>query len=155
MIFSIIYSVDIPSGLSITHYKPPNNQMRRKLWQCTEGDSSYEYGHLGEEWEKGKHRKYCAVLTRKEFEQFTEECELFAQNHETGGSIGAPGFEIGWVPAVSFSSERYSAIVSAYVTPIPTFHTREQFEARPSKLFDEDDWERVRRAVINQYGSEA
>lgn len=151
MIFSVIYSLDVPGDERIGRFKPPNNQLRRKLWQCTEDDSCYDYSHLGGRWEKGKHRKYCAVLTRKEFDQFVEECELIAQKHETMGSLGAPGFGIGWAPAISFDSNIDDAIANAYVTPIPTIHTREQFEAGPSKSFDEDDWERVRKAVINHY----
>jgi len=41
--FSVIYSVDVPQGVSIKDYTPP--QVNR-LWNRTEGDEQFEYGYL-------------------------------------------------------------------------------------------------------------
>lgn len=59
------------------------------------------------------------------------------------GSLGAPGFGVGWAPAISFHSDDQDAIQSAYVTPIP--------EVR-KQTFSERDWDRVREAVLAVYG---
>lgn len=140
MLFSIIYSVDTPKGVKITSYAPPQV---RKLWDRTEGDSEYEFGYLEGRWTKGKHRKWCAILDRDQFDQFVSHCGLCAEDVQTMGSIGAPGLGFGVSPAISFTSTDEDAILSAYVCPIP--------EVRKEQA-DERDWERVRRAVINVYG---
>ena len=61
MQFSVIYSVDIPQGISIKNFAPP--QVGR-LWTLTEGDQQYEYSYLEGRWEKGRHRKWTALLNR-------------------------------------------------------------------------------------------
>ncbi|HEX6986383.1 MAG TPA: hypothetical protein VF170_13455, partial [Planctomycetaceae bacterium] len=94
-------------------------------------------------WENGRHGKWAALLTREQFDEFVEATGLYAENTETMGSLGAPGFGWGWAPAVSFVSDDPDAIQSAYVTPIP-----ETTRARS----DERDWERVRGAVLAVYG---
>lgn len=68
---------------------------------------------------------------------------LFAEDVQTMGSIGAPGFGFGWAPAISFRSDDPDAIQSAYVTPLP--------EVRKESL-NERDWERVRDAVLAANG---
>jgi hypothetical protein len=69
---------------------------------------------------------------------------LVAEDVRTMGSLGSPGFGFGWAPAISFSDNgERRAILNAYVTPIP--ETRKQD-------WTEDDWERVRRAVLSIYG---
>jgi hypothetical protein len=67
MQFSVIYSVDVPQDVSITEYAPPSV---RRLWTRTEGDQQYEYSYLEGRWEKGKHRKWVALLNRKQFDDF-------------------------------------------------------------------------------------
>jgi hypothetical protein len=140
MQFSVIYSVDIPRGERISHYAPPHV---RKLWDKTEGDEQYEYSYLEGEWAKGRHRKWCAVLDKEQFEEFIDHCGLFAESTETMGSLGAPGFGYGWSPAISFRSDDCDAIQSAYVTPLP--ETRKEHG-------DERDWKRIREAVLSLYG---
>lgn len=140
MLFSIIYSVDVPEGVDLSDYTPPQVE---ELWDETEDDSSYEYGYLEGCWENGQHRKWCAILSREQFDEFVEQVGLIAEDVETMGSLGAPGFEFGWAPAVSFRSDDPDAIQSAYVTPIPE-------TTRPRS--DERDWERVRGAVLAVYG---
>lgn len=140
MRFSVIYSVDCPEGEDISRYVPPNVE---ELWDETEGDESYEYGYLEGRWETGTHRKYVAILEREEFDEFVRHCGLQAENVETLGSLGSPGFGFGWAPAISFTSDDPDCIASAYVTPLP--------ETRKVDC-DEDDWQRVRGAVLAVYG---
>jgi hypothetical protein len=139
MQFSVIYSADCPSGHDIMAFAPPNVAD----WEQTEGDDQYDYGYLEGEWENGHHRKWCAMLNRERFEEFVDHCGLVAESTETMGSLGAPGFGIGWAPAISFRGDAPNCIQSAYVTPIP--------EVRKEGC-DERDWQRVRGAVLAVYG---
>ena len=139
MLFSVIYSVDVPATTDIRDFVPP----QIKLWQKTEGNSEYDYGYLEGHWKKGKHRKWCALLTREQFDEFVQKIGLHAESTNTGGSLGAPGFGHGWAPAISFTSEDMDAIISAYVTPVP--------ESKKEKGGTERDWERIRRAVLSVY----
>ena len=142
MLFSVIYSADCPRSESIARFRPPQV---RKLWDMTEGDEQYEYGYLEGDWEKGKHRKWCALLTKDQFNDFVESIGLVADSTETMGSLGAPGFGFGWSPAISFRDDGDErAFLNAYVTPIP--------ETRKQK-FDERDWQRVRQAVLSVFGN--
>ena len=141
MQFSVIYSVDVPEGVCVSDYAPP--QVGR-LWTMTEAGES-EYAYLEGRWEKGgKHRKWVALLTRKQFDAFVSKLGLYAESTETMGSLGAPGFGFGWSPAISFNADHEDAIVNAYVTPIPET-TKEGG--------DEQDWRRVRRAVLSVYAA--
>ena len=139
MVFSIIYSVDVPSDVDVADFAPPDLD----LWDETEDDDQYGYGYLEGRWEEGHHRKWCAVLTRKEFDEFINCCGLFAEDVQTMGSLGAPGCGVGLSPAISFTSDDPDAIRSAYVTPLP--------EVR-KELGDERDWQRVRNAMLSVYG---
>jgi len=141
MQFSVIYSADVPEGVSIKDYAPP--QVGR-LWSLTEGDEQFEYSYLEGRWEKGKHRKWVALLTRKQFDAFVSKLSLYADSTETMGSLGAPGFGFGWSPAISFNADHEDAIVNAYVTPIPQ---------RTKAGGDEQDWKRVRQAVLSVYAA--
>lgn len=71
MLFSIIYSVDVPEDEDVLDYAPPETD---ELWQETEGDEQYEYGYLEGRWSVGSHRKWCAVLTRDQFDEFVRRC---------------------------------------------------------------------------------
>ena len=140
MLFSVIYTVDVPEDVDVLDLAPPQVE---ELWDETEGDEHYEYGYLEGQWEKGQHRKWCAILSREQFDEFVNKCGLNAENCETMGSVGAPGFGFGWAPAISFTSDDPDAIQSAYVTPLP----------ETSKAGgDEHDWDRVRSAVLAVYG---
>lgn len=68
---------------------------------------------------------------------------LVAEDVQTMGSLGAPGFGFGWAPAISFNGDDEDAILNAYVTPLPEVE---------KEGFDERDWQRVREAVLNVYG---
>ncbi len=61
MLFSVIYSADCPRNESIARFRPP---CARRLWDQTEGDHQYEYSYLEGEWDRGKHRKWCAMLDK-------------------------------------------------------------------------------------------
>ncbi|MFO0926153.1 MAG: hypothetical protein U0736_03820 [Gemmataceae bacterium] len=139
MLFSVIYSVDVPSNVSLKAYTPTCPS----LWTRTEGDEQYEYGYLEVRWEKGKHRKWTAVLTRDQFDAFVEKLGLVAEDVQTMGSLGAPGFGFGWAPAISFNGDDQDAILNAYVTPVSEIQ---------KDGFDEQDWQRVREAVLKVYG---
>ena len=140
MLFSIIFSVDVPEGVDLADHAPPRVE---ELWEETEDDSSYEYGYLEGRWENGSHRKWVAVLDRDQFDRFVGHCGLYAESTETMGAIGSPACPWGWSPAVSFTSDDPDCIASAYVTPLP----KSRREAG-----NERDWERVRGAVLAVYG---
>ena len=107
MQYSVIYSFDCPADVSVKRFQPP--KVRR--WDLTEcGPSEDEDG--------GKHRKYCALLTQEQFDDFVSHCGLFTDRTRTMGSLGAPGFGFGWSPAVSFRGDDCAAYQSAYVTPV-------------------------------------
>jgi len=72
-----------------------------------------------------------------------EHCGLQVEDVEAMGSLAAPGFGFGWAPATGCTSDDPDAIQSAYVTPIP--------ETRKESC-DEGDWDRVRSAVLADYG---
>ena len=138
MKFSVIYSVDVCEDVDVADFAPPDLD----LWNQTEGDDQYEYGYLEGCWENGSHRKWCAMLDREQFDAFVEHCGLFAEDCETMGSIGAPGFGFGWAPAISFNADHEDCIANAYVTPLPDVER---------ESFNEKDWERVRGAVLSVY----
>ena len=131
MQFSVIYSVDCPSDESIDSFAPPELE----LWNETEGDEQYELDYLEGCWEGGHHHKWAALLNREQFDEFVDHCGLTAEDVETMGSLGAPGFGFGWAPAISFNGHDSCALQNAYVTPIPDVE-REHC--------DERDWRRVR-----------
>ncbi len=139
MLFSVIYSADVPAGIDVLDHAPPQVG---DLWDETEADEQYEYAYLEGRWESGHHRKWCAILDRDQFDQFVRRCGLVAEDVRTMGSLGAPGFGLGWAPAISFRSDDPDCIASAYVTPLP--------EVRKESL-DQRDWERVRAAVLAVY----
>ena len=124
------------------HYLPP----KRHLWDQTEGDDCRSYDYLEGRWEKCKHRKLCAVLTKEQFREFVDRLGLHAEDVETMGSLGAPGFGFGWAPAISFRGDDEDAIQSAYVTPLATRNGTGS-PIRPNG-YTERDWSRIRKAVI-------
>lgn len=137
MLFSVIYSVDVPGGQDVWGFAPPQVE---ELWDETESGES-EYSYLEGDWENGAHKKWCAILTREQFDAFVDQCSMVAESTETMGSIGAPGCGY-WAPAISFNSDDPDCIANAYVTPLPEVEGRD---------FDEDDWERVKNAVLAVY----
>jgi hypothetical protein len=138
MRFSVIYSVDLPRDLPVHRVAPPG-----RMWELTEHGKT----QMSEVFPKGKHRKWCAILNRRQFNRFVEVTDLSADSTETMGSIGAPGFGIGWAPAISFNSEDTDCYQNAYVTPVPS-----RFVRKSGKPLTERDWERIRKAVVKIYG---
>lgn len=130
MLFSIIYSFECPADVSVKTLMPP----KRSRWKLTECGPS----EVCDGW---KHRKLCAILTRKQFTAFVEHCGLHAQDCETMGSVGAPGFGFGWAPAISFDRESDFGYANAYVTPVPR-----------KAPFSERNWGRIERATVAVYG---
>jgi len=136
MIFSVIYSFDCPRDISVNDYYPS----KRRLFDLTEQSDTVADAEI-----EGmpKHRKLCGILTREQFEEFLWDVQIYAEDVETMGSLGAPGLGFGLSPAISFGGDDYNAYQNAYVTPLP--------ETTKSEL-NERDWQRVRTAVINTYG---
>jgi hypothetical protein len=134
MEFSIIFSIDCPRDVSIGQFNPPKKQ--RHLWELTEDDRQYEYGYLEGAWRNGKHRKWCAILDRQQFEEFLDHTGLFAEDVATMGSIGAPGCGYGWAPAFSFRNDDPDAILSAYVTPLASAAEMGRFVQAVNEEYD-------------------
>lgn len=111
MKFFVIYSFDCIKSDSVKRYQPP----KVRTWEYSEGDEQFEYDYLEGDWVGGKHRKYCRTLSESEFFDFVNHCELEPEGCKTMGSLTGDG----WMPAISMRSEQYTAIVSAYITPIP------------------------------------
>lgn len=164
MEFSVIYSFDVRRDQSVEPYNPPKNQ-RRRLWDLTEGNEQYEFDYLGESYKHGKHRKWCALLTRKQFDEFVSHTGIYPEDVETLGSLGAPGCGFGLAPAISFNGgpDVYGKPIwqNAYVTPLPEVEPNwERFE-RPlldAKTIKEHKarrsdqvWDRIKRAILSVY----
>lgn len=144
MQFSIILSIDVPSSVRIGEIlNSIGRKVRRKLTQ-TEGKEQFEYGYLEGDWKGGDHRKLCGLLSRDAFDDLCCRLGLQAEDVETMGSLGAPGFGVGWSPAISFRAADTAAIVEAYVTPVPEFEATR--EPNPKA------WDRVKKAVLAVYG---
>lgn len=138
MLFSVIYSVDMPKDHSVQEWRPANH----RKWELTEWDDhegELAYANLP------KHRKYCKLLTRKEFDDFVWDQGLYMEDVETMGSIGAPGLGLFLAPAVSFTGDNDQIYQSAYVTPIPD-RISEKFE------LTERHWNMVYKAMLSVYG---
>lgn len=149
MKFSIIYSFDCSRSESVKAFQPP----KLHKWDLTERSDGGEDNFYTEIVDDGpyggwKHRKYVAILDKAEFIEFVEHLELRAENVETMGSLGAPGFGFGWAPAISFNSEwyYYKAYGNAYVTPLPEVVNKPEDEC-----FSERDWDRLREVVIGMF----
>lgn len=139
MLFSVIYSADVPEGVNVEDYAPPPTT---GVWGQT-GAGPTEYAYLEGRWESGLHRQWSGLLTRDQFDAFVGKLGLIAEDVQTMGSLGAPGFGFGWAPAISFHGDGEDAILNAYVTPVPEIQ---------KDGFDERDWRRVQEAVLKVYG---
>jgi hypothetical protein len=134
MEFYVIYDFDIPRYRSIAWWKP---SVAKRKWRMTEGDDQRNYGYIFGE--TCKHRKYVAILTKDEMKTFCDEQGLYPEETETMGSIT----DMGWLPAISFRSDDQESIQGAYVTPL--------VECKSGCEMSEDQWQRLRRAVINYF----
>lgn len=155
MLFSVIYEANylVPdSGIArgyggqiyIDDVAPPN---RRKLWKLTEANDEDTYS------QRWRHRKWAAILTRREFNEFIRKTWLTAESVETMGSIGAPGFGFDWAPAVAFTyNNSEGQALGAYVTPVPEVNGKPRpdlLAKHQDRLFTAvrrvygDDWERI------------
>jgi hypothetical protein len=143
--YGVIYSFDCPRTESVKTYLPRKSILKKM--QMTEGDSSREYGYLEGEWENCKHRKYGAVLTQEEFDQFVDDCELRADSVETMGAMGMPGSERWWgcTPAIAFNGPD---VAQAYVTPYP----KVQLKNQPTETQEERWWKMLKKVIVNKYG---
>lgn len=139
--WGVIYSIDCYAE-EHTALAPflATSMKNHHLWRMTENEP--------DESEVFKHRKYCAVLTQQQFDEFVDEIGLYAENVQTMGALGMPGAGNwwGWSPAISFTSRdnftEYGALCNAYVCPFDPEWTEPQ---------NEEKWEEVRRQVIDAY----
>lgn len=148
MKFYIIYSFDVTKEMSVNPFKPP----LIKRWTMTEDDDCYEYDYLGEKYEKGKHRKYTALLNKNQFKRFIEHCNMVMDDVETMGSIT----EYGHLPALSFNindavqNDYYELINAfAYVTPLPE-HVIKGKELTTS--LNDRNWKRLKQIMLDLHG---
>ena len=125
--YSVIYSMELFEE-ELEYHKPDNPE----LWVNTED-------HESEEIDNAQHYKYIAILNPEQFEEFIQNTRLYAEDVETMGSIGAPGYGIHWAPAISFVSTR-DAFLSAYVTP------------NPKNPEDGQHWDKIQEQIITKYG---
>jgi hypothetical protein len=155
MLFSVIYSFDCPPDTPVSWAYPEG---WRKLWDLTECDISEhdDNDHLGciGRW---KHRKIVALLSKVQFLDFVDSCDMVSVDVETMGSIGSPGFGMGWAPAISFDSMDYLEYWgNAYVTPIPfaVFDDNGDIkEVMPDAFpLKERHWNRVRSLIVEKMG---
>lgn len=139
MQFYVIYSFDITSDMSIKSLRPPNV----KAWELTETDDSYDYDYLGYEYENGKHRKYCRLMSKEAFIRFIEDQCLYMQDIDTMGSIT----EYGHLPAFSFDGEpdeQWIINQNAYVTPLP--------DVGSDKAMTPKNWNLLKQSLLNLFG---
>ena len=148
MLFSVIYEFECGMGDSIRKYLP----RQRRLFITTERSDGEKSDWCSELWGgKCRHRKLCAVLTKDQFKRFLDDTGLFIEDCRTMGSLGAPGCGFGLSPAVSFSNDDPDSIQSAYVTPLPLAYSLRDLNNGPRRQFAEDDFERVRKAMLSVY----
>jgi hypothetical protein len=154
MLFSVIYSFECPPNESVNRYYPTDWQ---KLWDLTECHfSEFDESEGLPVTERYKHRKVCALLTKDQFLDFIWDCDLVAEDIETMGSLGAPGFGIGWAPAISFHNDNLyqGGWADAYVTPIP--FTKLDDDGNIVEVLDafpmsEDQWYRIRDFMVDKF----
>ena len=142
MEYSVILSFDLPPLLDGKKRPIPKCLRFYRPWYKTEDDEQGD--DYGVNW---RHRKWCAWLTQAQFDKVVSDFGMSAEHCETMGSLGAPGFGIGIVPAISFNNEMlYSddPIMNMYVTPVPVRVSKETLTER--------DWQRIRRAILHIYG---
>ena len=137
--YSVIYSVSMPWGVSVRRYRPNS-----KAFSASDVEGSKEEGYIS--------RKYCALLSPKQFDKFVEDLHLSMSETKTMGSLGAPGHDIFWMPAASFEEEDYDYGVwmNAYVTPNPVI------KDPVLPLFPEEKmdypWEELEKELMLKYG---
>jgi hypothetical protein len=140
MQFGVIHTVMVPAGESVSDYYPWRWSKTKKLWNLTE--MGREPIGDGEKWHQ---RKWCALLTEEQFNEYVDRCSMFAESTPTMGAIGGPANPYGWAPAVSFRADRdREGFEDAYVSPcgsrseVRAWMEKHGFEA-PSLLTDSVD----------------
>lgn len=153
--YSVIYDAEWHSrDYRVADVAPPN----RRRWDLTE-INSVDFADIFD-----RQRKWATILTPRRFSEFVDHVGLIAEDVETMGMLGAPGFGWGWAPAVSFQGDDQFAWQNAYVCPIPAGDptdympslsddgmfppTEAEIEAAHAML-----WERVRCQVLGEWGN--
>lgn len=156
ILFGCIYSVDCVDGYSLRDYRP----LFPGKWRITETASDDYEDVFGPNY---KHRKYCGVLTKKEFDEMIEERRLDQELNHTMGSLGCPAPDgniiLGMVPAVSFGYSSDGIILNLYATPFVVRPARMQAEKDSgekwfpvrSRSADERDWELLEDAMFAKW----
>ncbi len=144
MRFSIIYEFDCPMTSSVRAYTFRSRSLF--LTERSDGEASEWCSDLWDS--KGHHRKYAGILSRDQFSKLINQTGMWAEDVETMGSIGAPGFGFGVAPAISFRNDDPDVIQSMYVTPLIDVEPKRPVTPERAEL----TWNRVRRAVLSVYG---
>jgi len=134
MDFYVIYSYDTPLDVSVRRFQPP----KLHKWQLTEQSDGKDGSEVFYE-EGGKHRKYVALLSFKDFKEFVDDQCLVMDTVETMGSLT----EFGLLPAHSFNGYNYEVYQNAYVTPLP--HS-EIPEAQQDII-----WGRIKQSMLKMF----
>lgn len=128
MKWSVIYSVDTKPEQKIERFAPEGE------WVLTEEDDCYDLDYLGEDYEGGHHRKYCAYLSDEAFKKFLDNTLYPAFLENTMGMLGSmleDGMDYGWRPAFSFMPELYQwddpIDQNAYAFPFPENEQETEF----------------------------
>jgi len=117
MLFSVVYTVEASSRLDINQFSPPPLADRQDAWELEFEDLSAPR-HLEGGWPDGSHRRWSAMLTQVEFNQFIRALGLRPDPSHDDGQYGAPGF-IGWSAAVAFRRDAPDVRLLALATPCP------------------------------------
>lgn len=155
MLFSIIFTRDCAMSEPVLPSSWETKEWFKNMDE-TEAFDGEPDEWCGDLWgEESRHRKWCGILNKQEFENFLCDTSLVAEAVQCMGSIGAPGCGIGIAPCISFHMidggyQEPNCIHHASVTPLPATQ-----DGKPIKSeWAERDWERVRTAVIKRYGNE-
>jgi hypothetical protein len=157
--YSVIYSAEWEFNkrdyypLYMRNIAPP----KRRLWDLTERQDGKDCE--GSEWGANRHRKWCAILNQKQFDEFIRHCDLIADSTPTMGSIGAPGYGWGWAPAISFNYDGSEYYANAYVTPNVMEDEVERLYPGVQQMSEEEQqritdelWEKLTEQILGIYG---
>jgi hypothetical protein len=137
MKWSVIYSVDTRADNSLDEFIPTSDE-----WEMTEGDESYEFVYMDDEYDGGKHGKYVGYLTNNQFKKFLSQILVPSFVENTMGMLGGlveDGIFLGLMPAWSLSPANYYVNEpfnqTAYVCPFPE---NDEEHSMLSKMNDND-----------------
>jgi len=139
MKYSLILTIDCPRKINL------DRPSTRKI-HITELDESADYEDLGKRWKNHKHRKYCGLVSQAVFDRIVSHCDLIMEDIETGGMLGAPGFDMDWLPAFSFNNNDEDRMIGMYTCPLPT-----TIKEKKRYLNNQDGWDKLKKKMLEKY----